>query len=222
MITKILIAEDIDSINNGIISLLNERYDVIIEHANSCDNAHLKLIKAVLDEEPFDLLISDLSFKTDGFLEPKLKNGEELISASKKIQENLKTIVYTIEDRTTLLKRLKDELAVNSIILKGLNSLQELCTAIDKLNVEENYFPIEVLQIIKNDSTTSIESYDIKLLELLSEGFSQQEISNIFKEKTIKPASVSAIEKRIGDLKGILKANNSIHLISIAKDMCII
>ncbi|QTV06846.1 response regulator [Faecalibacter bovis] len=222
MIRKILIAEDIDSINTGIISILKDKYDFEIEHANSCDKALLKIKKATLENTPFDLLISDLSFKTDGLLDPELKNGEELVSAAKKIQSNLKTIIYTIEDKPALLKRLKDEVEVNSIVLKGLNSLIELCTSIEKLNTGENYFTTEVLHKIKNNSTTTIEEYDITILDLLSQGFTQQDISTTLKSKKIKPSSVSAIEKRIGELKTTLKANNSIHLVAIAKDMFLI
>lgn len=222
MINKILIAEDIDSINTGIISILNEKYNIEIEHANSCDTAYLKILKAIQDQKPFDLLISDLSFKTEEFLPPTLKNGEELVKSAKSAQQNLKTIVYTIEDRPSLIKRLKDQINVNSIVLKGLNSLQELCTAIDEIAKDNNYFTQEVLRIIKNDSTNTIEEYDVNLLELLSKGYTQQEICVQFKEQAVKPFSLSSVEKRIGELKNILKANNGAHLVSIAKDMCII
>lgn len=222
MINKILIAEDIDSINTGIISILKENFNFEIDHANSCDNAILKIKKAILDDKPFDLLISDLSFKTDGNLIPELKNGEELTLAAKKIQSNLKTIIYTIEDKPALLKRLKDDIEVNSIVLKGLNSLTELCTSIEKINSGLNYFTTEVLHKIKNDSTTIIGDYDILILDLLSQGFTQQDISIALKTKEIKPSSVSAIEKRIGELKTSFKANNSTHLVSIAKDMFLI
>ena len=222
MTQKILIAEDIDSINTGIISTLKERYNFVIEHANTCDNAYLKIIKANKENNPFDLLISDLSFKTNGLLSPKIQNGEELVNEVKKNHNNLKTIIYTIEDKPSLLKRLKEELKVDGIVLKGLNSLVELCNAIDDVLVNKPYFTAEVLQIIKKNVTVSIESYDIKILQLLAKGLSQQEISLNFKENNIKPASVSAIEKRIGDLKSEFKANNSIHLVSIAKDMWLI
>lgn len=85
MAHKILIAEDIDSINTGIISTLKDKYNFEIEHANTCDNAYLKIIKANKENSPFNLLISDLSFKTNGLLSPKLNNGEELVKEAKKI-----------------------------------------------------------------------------------------------------------------------------------------
>lgn len=222
MIRKILIAEDIDSINTGIISILKDNFNFDIDHANSCDNALLKIKKANLENNSYDLLISDLSFKTDGYLIPELKNGEELAKAAIKTQPNLKTIIYTIEDKPALLKRLKDDIEVNSIVLKGLNSLNELCLAIEKINSGLNYFTTEVLHKLKNDATTTIGDYDVTILDLLAQGFTQQEISSVLKSKEIKPSSVSAIEKRIGELKSSLKANNSIHLVAIAKDMFLI
>lgn len=222
MINKIIIAEDIDSINTGILTLLKNKFDFEIDHANNCDSAYLKIIKADQINEPYDLLISDLSFKNPGFLEQKLTNGEELINAVKLIQPTIKTIVYTIEDKPSLIKRLKDKSEVNGIVLKGQNSLNELTEAIIQMKLNKNFFTPEVLHLIKNDSTTTIDTYDISLLTYLSEGLTQQEISTILKNKNIKPSSVSSIEKRIGELKSTLKANNSIHMISIAKDMCLI
>ena len=222
MVKKILIAEDIDSINTGIISILKDRFNFIIEHSNSCDNAYLKIIRAIQDEAPYDLLISDLSFKAEGFLTQELKGGEDLVTAAKKIQPTLKTIIYTIEDKPSLLRRLKEEKNVNGIVLKGQKSLNELCNAIEAVKFQKDYFTSEVQAILRNDSTTAIQSYDITLLDLLSKGFTQQEISAVLKEKEIKPSSVSAIEKRIGELKHNLKANNSIHMVAIAKDMCLI
>ena len=222
MIKRVLIAEDIDSINTGIITILNEKFEFNIDHANSCDQAYLKIKKAIQEDNPYDLLISDMSFKTDGFLTPKYKNGEELIQAVKGIQSTIKTIVYTIEDKPSFLKRLKDEVLVNGIVLKGLKSLSELTIAIENVIQRKNYFSQEVLQLIQGNSATTIEAYDIRLLDMLANGFTQQDISLKFKSEGVKPSSISAIEKRIGDLKGIFKANNSIHLVAIAKDMCII
>jgi len=222
MIKKILIAEDIDSINTGIITILKTKFDFVIDHANNCDSAYLKIIKAIQEESPYDLLISDLSFKNIGLVEQKLSNGEELVEAVKKIQPKLKSLIYTIEDKPSLIKRLKDIHQVNGIVLKGQNSLNELCLAINSIHNNEEYFTNEVVHLIKNDTTITIEDYDIQLLTYLSEGLSQQEISNIFKSNQIKPSSVSSIEKRICELKFTLKANNSIHMISIAKDMCLI
>lgn len=222
MIKKVLIAEDIDSVKTGIIAILNDRFDFEIDYANTCDNAYLKIVRAIQDNEPYDLLITDLYFKVEEFISQKLTNGEDLINASRKIQPNLKSIIYTIEIRPLFLKRLKSESFVNGIVLKGHKSLLELCNAINAVESNSNYFTYEVESILKNDASDTITSYDIKILELLANGLTQQEISEKLKSKNIKPSSVSAIEKRIGELKHKLRANNSIHMVAIAKDMFLI
>ena len=222
MIKNILIAEDIDSINTGILTILKDKFSFNIDHASSCDNAFLKIKKAIQENNPFDLIISDLSFKSDGLLVPTLKNGEELVNAVKKEQPEIKSIIYTIENKPSLIKRLKDESEVNGIVLKGSLSLNELVKAIECIAEGQNYFTTEVMHLIKNDSTATIETYDIILLEHLAQGLSQEEISSTLKKSNISPTSISAIEKRINRLKTILKAKNNIQMIAIAKDMCLI
>ena len=82
MFTKVLIAEDFDSINIALIQTLESMGVTKIEHAKYCDDALLKAKKALQDKAPFDLLISDLSFETD-YRTVALKNGEALIAAVK-------------------------------------------------------------------------------------------------------------------------------------------
>jgi len=140
----------------------------------------------------------------------------------KTIQPEIKSIIYTIEDKPSLIKRLKEVSEVNGIVLKGSLSLNELVKAITHIDRGENYYTQEVLQLIKNDSTATIEPYDIILLEHLAQGLSQEEISFSLKKNNITPTSISAIEKKINRLKNILKAKNNIQMIAIAKDMSLI
>ena len=65
MFQKVLIAEDIDIINSGLLSTLKEVNIHNVTHVSYCDEALLKLRKAFLDDDPFELLISDLSFIED-------------------------------------------------------------------------------------------------------------------------------------------------------------
>ena len=64
-----------------------------------------------------------------------------------------------------------------------------------------------------------IDSYDIQLIKQLSVGVAQDKMDEKFKELGISPNSKSTIEKRISKLKDYFKANNTTHLIAIAKDM---
>ena len=65
MFQKVLIAEDMDFINSGIKAELAKLGIKQIDYVQYCDEALLKLKRASLDNEPYDLLISDLSFEKD-------------------------------------------------------------------------------------------------------------------------------------------------------------
>ncbi|MFT5075314.1 MAG: hypothetical protein ACJAX7_000092 [Saprospiraceae bacterium] len=60
------------------------------------------------------------------------------------------------------------------------------------------------------------------IIKLLSNGLSQEDISFQFKNNQTSPSSLSSIEKRLNKLKIQFKAINSIHLVSIVKDVGLI
>ena len=63
MFKKVLIAEDMEDINKGVHTLLTELGVTQIKQVQYCDDAYLKIKRSALDNEPFELLITDLSFK---------------------------------------------------------------------------------------------------------------------------------------------------------------
>ncbi|GAA6769766.1 hypothetical protein [Flavobacterium sp. CGRL2] len=65
----------------------------------------------------------------------------------------------------------------------------------------------------------NIDDIDLKIINYLSQGYGIFEMNKIL---AIKHLSLSQIEKRINNLKNIFNANNTIHLVSITKDMGII
>lgn len=221
MFQKILIAEDLDSISLAVQHVLNELQLTHFQHDKYCDEALLKIRKALADLEPFDLLISDLSFKDDG-RQSKLTSGEELIAAVKAIQPNIKVIVYSVEDKDYRIKSLFEKLHIDAFVLKGRESLYQLKTAIKTVAQNKTYISPEVHHVLQNKTGSQIDEFDINLLKHLSYGIAQEEMENVFKEKGIKPSSKSTIEKRLGKLKILFKANNPVHLVAIAKDLGII
>jgi uncharacterized protein YktB (UPF0637 family) len=74
-----------------------------IYHAKYCDDFS-KNKKAIHDNAPYDLLISDLSFKAD-HRENKLVSGEELIEAVKKYNL-ISKLSFSIEDKSFRIKSL--------------------------------------------------------------------------------------------------------------------
>lgn len=222
MFKKILIAEDIDSIQNSVVSQFSELTNAEIHLAKYCDEAYLKIKKAILDEEPFDLLITDLSFKQD-HRDVILNSGEDLIKAVRETLPNIKIIVYSIEDKSYKIKYLFEECAINGYVSKGRNGTAELEKALVSLaQNNENYIDSKLEHIIKTSKIIEIEEYDLKLIKYLSQGLSQAEIVEKFKKNTNTPSSNSTIEKRISKLKIYFKAKNTIHLISNAKDLGLI
>lgn len=222
MFTKVLIADDIDFNDVGAVVTLEQLGVPNIEYAKYCDEALLKIKKAHLEGSPFQLLISDLSFKSDHRIN-QLHSGEELILAVKQQFPSIKIIVFSIEDRAHRIKLLFEELKIEGYVLKGRNTLYDLKRAIQKAytNEAENISP-ELLHILQDKTTSEIGPYDVLLIKYLSQGISQENMETVFKQEGISPNSKSSIEKHLNKLKIYFKANNTVHLVAIAKDLGIV
>ncbi|MBO9587026.1 MAG: response regulator [Flavobacterium sp.] len=218
MFKKVLVAEDLDSISLSVVQVLEELKVPVIHHVKYCDEGLLKIKKALADNEPYDLLITDLSFKSD-HRKVNLNSGDELIDAVNKVQPKIKKIVFSIEDKSYRIKTLFNELGINAYVTKGRNSIAELRNAIEStFNNEEKILSSDLSFNFNDKSLIEIESYDISILQLLSKGYILESISKEFKDLSITPNGTSSIEKRINKLKIYFKANNNVHLIAIAKD----
>ncbi|WP_304192636.1 hypothetical protein [Phenylobacterium aquaticum] len=219
MYQKVLLAEDIDSINVAVSQTLSQMGIVQIDHVHYCDDALLKVKKALLDGVPYDLFICDLSFEQDHRV-TLLQTGEEVISAVRLLQPELKVIVYSIEDKSFRLKSLFEKQQINAFVHKGRNSIFQLKNALTHVLKEATPFISPDLQhILKEQTIKEIDSFDVKLIQQLALGVSQDEMELKFKELGISPSSKSSIEKRISKLKDYFKATNTVHLIAIAKDL---
>ncbi|MDR6969300.1 DNA-binding NarL/FixJ family response regulator [Flavobacterium arsenatis] len=219
MFKKILIAEDIDSTGFGLITVLEKLHHAEIVHAKYCDDALLKIRKANLDGLPFGLLITDLSFEAD-HRQTILANGEDLIKAVKEHQPSLKIIAYSIEERTYKIKYLLEDLDIDAFVWKGRESSGEVVRAISTIfKGGEKYLSPRFNHILHPTTLLEIGDYDIQLIKFLSEGLTVAEIGERFKDEGKSAKSSSSIEKHISKLKLYFKAKNSIHLISIAKDL---
>ncbi|WP_459641178.1 hypothetical protein [Flavobacterium sp. CGRL2] len=97
--------------------------------------------------------------------------------------------------------------------------MTELKNAVESTyNNEERILSSDLSFSFNDKSLIEIESYDISILKLLSQGYILESISKEFKDLSITPNGTSSIEKRINKLKIYFKANNNVHLIAIAKD----
>lgn len=221
MFKKVLLSEDIDTISQGVMSVMEALQIDHVQQAQYCDDAHLKIKKATLNEVPYDLLITDLSFKED-HRKQKLTSGDELINVVRNDFPDLKIIVYSIEDRPERVRHLMNDLKVNGYVSKGRKGLRELEDAIVAVAKGDSYISPELNYSLKRKPPIEIVNYDIELLRQLSLGQSQEEICNYLKKKNIKPRSLSSLEKRLNALRAHFGAKNVIHLVSIAKDLGLI
>lgn len=221
MFTKVLVSDDLGSINSGVSSVLKEMAIKEILQVQYCDDAYLKIKSAALHDAPIELLITDLSFVPDHRAQ-NFTSGEELVAILKKEHPELKILVYSVEDRTQLIKRLINDLKVDGYVSKGRNGLTELKDAIRAVAKGSIYLSPQVQRHLSTKSTLEIDDFDIELMRLLSLGKSQEEISANFKQSNISPSSLSTIEKRLNRLRIQFKANNAIHLVSIVKDLGLI
>jgi DNA-binding NarL/FixJ family response regulator len=221
MFKKVLIAEDMEDINKGVHTLLTELGVTQIKQVQYCDDAYLKIKRGVLDNEPFELLITDLSFKAD-HRSQKYPSGEALVEKLKSEFSTLKVIVYSVEDRLQPVRNLFNKHGIDAYVCKSRSGLKNLTLAIDQVFSGATFLSDEVSNAFNSTNELEIDDYDISLLDNLSKGLSQEEISALYKEKHIVPASLSAIEKRLNKLRVQFNANNAIHLVAIVKDLGLI
>lgn len=220
MHTRVLIAEDHEIENIGVINTLKELNITNYAFTNYCDDAYRLIAEALKSGDPFDVLVTDLGFISDHRTQ-HLTSGQELIHEARALQPNLKIIAFSIEKRAAVIDELFREYGVDGFVSKGRNDGRELRSTLVKVMAGEKVMPQQILNSIRN-TTQNLTSYDIQLLKLIAKGWKQKEIGDYFKENGIRPDSRSAIEKRLNDLRETLDAKNNIEMIVLCKDLGLI
>jgi len=218
MFKKVLVSDDLECINQGVVSVLNSMSIENITQVAYCDDAFLQIEKAVLDKEPFDLLITDLSFVADHRTQ-KYTSGEMLIRALKQKHPHLKVIAYSVEDNLQKVRTVMLDCKADAYVCKGRHGLKQLGQAIEEVYHGKQYLSPQVANAINKNLSIDISDYDIEILKLLSHGQSQREISEDFLTNKITPSSLSSIEKKISKLCDHFKAKNTTQLVAIVKDL---
>ena len=221
MFKKVIVSDDLVSMNLGMLTVLETLKVEKVDPVQYCDDAYLKIKRGVHDNKPYELLITDLSFKKD-HRDQKYNSGEELIAALHQEFPDLKIVVYSIEDRIQKVRRLVKKYKIKAYVCKGRRGLIELSHALKTILNDELYLSDQVSQALNKKSELEIDDYDILLIKQLSNGLSQDQISQLFKDKNVSPSSLSSIEKRLNKLRIQFKANNAIHLVAIVKDLGLI
>ena len=221
MFKKVLISDDFGSINQGVLKVLDELGITNVKQVQYCDDAYLQIKNALMNNDPYDLFITDLNFKTD-YREQKYQSGEAIIEQLRIEYPDLKIIAYSVEDRLQKVRYLLNELKVNGYVCKGRNGLIDLSSAIKTISQGNIFLSTQVKQALNPKNNLEIDDYDIHLLKQLALGHSKDTISDFFKSKNISPSSLSSIEKKQSRLFIQFRANNAAHLIGIVKDLGLI
>jgi len=221
MFKKVLIVDDHDDINKSVLNMLSALGITDVKQAQYCDEAQLKIKRAIFDKVPFDLLITDLSFKKD-HRDVKLGSGEALIEALRVDYTELSIIVYSMKNSLQKVRTLINKHQVNAYVCKDRKGSVELSKAIETVYNNEQFLSPQVSQALSPKSNIEIDDYDIELVKQLSFGRLQNQISDYFKQKNISPSSVSSIEKRLNKLRIQFKADNATHLVAKMKDLGLI
>lgn len=213
MFQKILIAEDHDSANIGVKTTIEELNIAHTEYAKYCDAAFLKIKRSLHDQKPFDLIITDLSFEPTTETD-KLKSGWDLIRKIKDENIQIKIIVFSVEKKPLLVKKLFEQYGINGFVTKSRNDSHELKKAIEKVRNGEKYISPEIEQTLHKQSNNYIlDEVDFLLMKMLCKGYSQDEISIHFREHKIVPSSKSSIEKKLKTLREEFQAKTNIELV---------
>lgn len=220
MFKKILIVEDQQIQNLGVRNTLQEMNIQYFDFDYYCDQALLKIKTAFSEGQPYDLLIADLSFDGDS-ISQRIVSGQELISEVKKIQPEMKAVVFSVEKNPKIINDLYNVYNINGFVSKGRHDGKLLTSTLQKVFNGETVIPQHILNAMRH-IPFEFSKYDMKLLDLLSTGYKQNEMENILKQYELKPYSTRSIEKRLSELRDVVGAKTNIEMIVICKDIDII
>jgi two-component system, NarL family, captular synthesis response regulator RcsB len=214
MFKKILVAEDYSSYNYAVKNWIEELKISQVDQAFYCDDALLKIKKSFLDNEPYELLITDLSFSHDReFI--TLTTGEELIKEVNEEFPELKIIVFTIENRPFVISTFMEKYKIDAFVTKGRKDIEELKKAIEEVYKGKTniYTPCKtkkgLLEFTHND---------MEFIKLLATGMNVAQVSEKFKKEKIRPNSISYLNKRLMFIRQQAEAKNTLHLFMLFSD----
>jgi len=221
MFKKVLIAEDHEHANISVRKTLDDIGISKREFRTYCDDALALVQIAIRQDQPFDLLITDLSFDEDSNKQ-ELAGGKELIKAVKAVQPDLKIIVFSLENNINLVDELFDDLHIDAFVRKARYDVDDLKRAIDAAANNKKYRSADLVRRKRIENSYDFKAFDIQILTLLCAGTPQKNIPAYLNENNIKPSGLSSVEKRLNAIKTSLNISSNEQLIAYCKDKKII
>jgi len=221
MFERVLIAEDHQSVNRWVLQTLEKQGASYIRQAHYCDDA-LKLLEIAGNEgSPFDLLITDLSFREDRPGQ-KLASGTDLIVAARKLQPALKVLVFSAEEQASVVSSLVERFGINGYVWKGPRDEEDLPAAIQYIFKGKIFVSRELQQAVRSKNAHDFSDYDMTIISELVKGTLQKNIPYVLAEQGHKAASLRSVEKRLGEIRDDLGFTKNEQLIAYCKDHWII
>ncbi|MET0570472.1 MAG: response regulator [Pedobacter agri] len=221
MFKRVLIAEDHESTSISVRKTLEDFGITNAEFTYYCDEALMQIRKSLHDDQPFDLLITDLSFEED-HRKQQLAGGVELIEAVKQIHPQLKVLVFSAETNPAVIDSLFKASQINAYVRKARHDAKDLRKAIEYIAQHKIYLSESLKPAIKQKNAFEFSSYDITLISLLSQGTMQKDIPAYLQQHNIKPSGLSSVEKRLAIMRDSLEFAKNEQLVAYCKDYGII
>jgi two-component system capsular synthesis response regulator RcsB len=217
MFKKVLIAEDHEVANISVQRTLNDLGVQEAKYVYYCDDALAWISKALQDQAPYDVLITDLSFEEDNNKQ-RITSGIDLIQAVKVIQPTIKILVFSGENRPVIINKLFNNYGIDAYVRKARRDAQYLNEALKALRNDKTYASQDIKQILKEKNTFELSTVDILIVKYLADGVKQMDIPHYLKQMNVKPSGLSSIEKRLNNMREVLAFTKNEQLVAYCKD----
>jgi len=221
MFKRVLIAEDQESTTISVQKTLADLGITVTQYTYYCDDALMHIKKSLADEQPIDLLITDLSFEED-HRPQKINGGIELIRQVRQANPDLKVLVFSAENKAAVVDMLFKELHINAYVRKARHDAKDLKKAVETIAKNQIYLSADLKQTIRQKNAYEFSDYDVVIISLLSQGTLQKDIPAYLQENNIKPCSLSSVEKCLSLMKEELNFSKNEQLVAHCKDFGII
>ncbi|HEX7846260.1 MAG TPA: response regulator [Chitinophagaceae bacterium] len=217
MIDKVIIAEDQESANLSVQKTMEELRIAHSDYVYYCDDALNKIQAAKLKGQPYDLLITDLYFEDDG-THQAIAGGFDLIRSAREIQPGIRVLVFSGETRPATIDMLFKNYEIDAFVRKARHDVKELKSAFDALSKGQPYYPRALAQLVKQSNTYEFTEFDISIIRLISQGYQQKQIAEYLRQHSIKPSSLSTVEKRLNQIREELGFSKNEQLVLFCKE----
>jgi two-component system capsular synthesis response regulator RcsB len=220
-IKKVLIVEDHEIANLSLQATLKEAGVGQPDYAYYCDNALVMIERNKNSDQPYDLLITDLYFEND-HNKQQLTSGQALIAAARKVQPDLKVLVFSAERNAAVVKKLFNAFEIDGYVRKARNDARDLMSAIEKIDTGQRYLPWWFLNLLKDKNTYEFSPWDVAVLSLMAQGIRQKEMPARLLRDKINPSGLSSIEKGLKNLREALNFSNNEQLIAYCVEIGVV